>query len=281
MTSAPPAWASAHTAAEVAGVSIKHLTELEDAHRVDRVIAALWGEEAVLSAPLIRALQHAGSVLYGAEGRGDLVGFVFGFVGFDGGLHLHSHMLGVLPDWQEKGVGYALKLAQRAACLDQGLDEVRWTFDPLIARNARFNLVKLGAVGARILIDFYGDMPDRVNRGDRSDRFEVVWRLRSERVDRALRRGVEEPPLGDAILEAMDGETTMPRPRLTGTKPSPGATVTVPRDYLSLREKDPALAREWREASAEALAACFGEGLEAAWMMRDGRYVFEPRTEER
>ncbi len=267
-------------AAEEAGVAITELTELEDAQRVDRVIAALWGDEAVLSPPLIRAFQHAGSVLFGASGGGDLVGFVFGFVGFDGGLHLHSHMLGVVPDWQEKGVGYALKLAQRAACLDQELDEVRWTFDPLIARNARFNLVKLGAVGSRILIDFYGDMPDRVNRGDRSDRFEVVWRLRSERVDRAVRRKFEEPLLGDAVLEAADGET-MPQPRLTGANPSPGATVGIPHDYLSLREKDPVLAREWREASAEALSACFARGLEATWMTRDGRYVFATREEER
>lgn len=259
-------------------MAITQLTELEDAHRVDRVIAALWGDEAVLSPPLIRAFQHAGSVLFGAEGDGDLVGFVFGFVGFDGGLHLHSHMLGVLPHWQEKGVGYALKLAQRAACLDQRLDEVRWTFDPMIARNARFNLVKLRAVGAKILIDFYGDMPDRVNRGDRSDRFEVVWPLRSERVERALRKEFEEPPLGDAVLEATNGET-MPRPRITGANPSPGATVAVPRDYLSLREKDPALARAWRKASAEALRACFTSGLEATWMTRDGRYVFERRTE--
>lgn len=279
MTSASPAWDAAHTAADEAGVTIKQLTELEDAQHVDRVIAALWGDEAVLSAPLIRAFQHAGSVLYGAESRGELVGFVFGFAGFDGGLHLHSHMLGVLPHWQEKGVGYALKLAQRGACLDQGLDEIRWTFDPMIARNARFNLVKLGAVGARILIDFYGDMPDRVNRGDRSDRFEVVWPLRSERVERVLRKDVEEPPAGDAVLEAIDGETT-PRPRLTGANPAPGATVAVPRDYLSLREKDPALAREWREASAEALTACFATGLEATWMTRDGRYVFEPGTEQ-
>jgi predicted GNAT superfamily acetyltransferase len=149
----------------------------------------------------------------------------------------------------------------------------------MIARNARFNLVKLGAVGAGILTDFYGDMPDRVNRGDRSDRFEVVWRLRSERVDRALRKEVEEPPLGDAVLEASDGET-MPRPRLTGTNASPGATVAIPRDYLSLREEDPALAREWRGTTAEALIACFASGLEATWMTRDGRYVFGRRAEQ-
>ena len=260
---------------------ITHLTELEDADRVGRVIASLWGEDSVLGAPLIRAFQHAGTVLFGAEAEGELVGFVFGFWGFEGRLHLHSHMLGVLPEWQAKGVGYALKLAQRAACLEHGIDEVRWTFDPLIARNARFNLVKLGAVGDRILIDFYGEMADRVNRGDRSDRFEVVWRLRSTRVERALRRGLEEPTTSDAVLEATDGEDLAPRPRLTGARPTPGATVAVPRDYLALRDKDPALARKWRETSARALSSCFEEDLEATWMTKDGRYIFGRRAEDR
>ena len=280
MTSTSPAWAPAQTAAEEAGVVITHLTELEDADRVGRVIASLWGDDSVLGAPLIRAFQHAGTVLFGAEAERELVGFVFGFWGFEGGLHLHSHMLGVLPEWQEKGVGHALKLAQRAACLERGVDQVRWTFDPLIARNARFNLVKLGAVGARILIDFYGEMPDRVNRGDRSDRFEVVWGLRSERVERALRRDMEEPATGAPVLEA-EGEGRAPRPRLTGARPSPGATVAIPRDYLALREKDPALAREWRETSANALSSCFDQGLEATWMTKDGRYIFGPRAEDR
>lgn len=278
MTSTSSVWAPGRAAAEEAGVVIRQLTQLEDAHRVDQVIAALWGEEAVLSAPLIRAFQHAGSVLYGAEAGGNLVGFVFGFAGFDGGLHLHSHMLGVLPEWQEKGVGFALKLAQRAACLELGIDEVRWTFDPLIARNARFNLAKLGAVAARVLIDFYGDMPDRVNRGDRSDRFEMVWRLRSERVERALRRELEEPAMGKPLLEAAEAEAEMPRPRLADAKPSAGSTVRIPRDYLSVREKDAALAREWRETSAKAFSACFEHDLEAIWMTKDGRYVFGPRA---
>ena len=279
MTSPSPAWAAVHAAAEEAGITITKLTELEDADRVGRVITSLWGEESVLGAPLTRAFQHAGSVLVGAEAQGDLVGFVFGFVGFDGGLHLHSHMLGVVPEWQRRGVGFALKLAQRAACLDQELDEVRWTFDPLIARNARFNLVKLGAIAPRILIDFYGEMADLVNRGDRSDRFEVVWRLRSERVERALEGELEEPRFGEAILEVVEGEAATPR--LIGVVPSEGATVAIPRDYLSLREKDAALGRQWREKAAEAFVSCFQTALEATWMTRDGRYVFERRGEER
>jgi predicted GNAT superfamily acetyltransferase len=241
---------------------------------MDRVIGSLWGREAVLGGPLIRAFQHAGSVLFGAEANDELVGFVFGFVGLHEEQHVHSHMLGVLPAWQAKGVGYALKLAQRAACLDQDITDVRWTFDPLIARNARFNLVKLGAVGTHLLPEFYGEMRDLLNRGDRSDRFEVRWSLRSERVARAIGRDAVQPSIGEPLLEAV-GEEDAPRPRRTGAEPGPGATVAIPRDYPSLREKDAVLGREWREASAEAFRACFDRGLRATWMTKDGRYVFE------
>ena len=181
-----PAWA----AADRAGVSLRRLDGLDDAEAVRSVITQVWGEQ-VLPRELIRAFQHAGSVLYGAEAEGEMVGFVLGFAGLDGGLHVHSHMLAAVPGRQNHGVGYALKLAQRAECLDLGIEEVRWTFDPLVARNARFNLVKLGAEAFRFLPDFYGEMTDVLNRGDRSDRFEVRWRLRSVRVERALRGEAE------------------------------------------------------------------------------------------
>ena len=128
-------------------------------------------------------MQHAGCVLIGAadEGEEDLVGFVLGFGGFSEGPHLHSHMLATLPERQSGGVGYALKLAQRAAALEAGLDEIRWTYDPLLARNAWFNLMKLGAAGKAFLPDFYGEMTDLLNAGDRSGRHGRSRRRRGRR----------------------------------------------------------------------------------------------------
>ncbi|HEX8099217.1 MAG TPA: hypothetical protein VF660_03330, partial [Actinomycetota bacterium] len=83
------AWEPVHDAAARAGVTITELTEFEDAARVGRVIAAIWGEESVLAPPLIRAFQHAGNVLFGATAAdGELVGFVFGFLGFGEGVHV-------------------------------------------------------------------------------------------------------------------------------------------------------------------------------------------------
>jgi predicted GNAT superfamily acetyltransferase len=271
----PSPWEHARRAADAAGVRIVPLRGVEDVRRVAGVCEALWGAQSVEPAT-VRALQHAGCVLYGAEAGAELVGFVFGFLGWEDGLHLHSHMLGVRPEWQSRGVGFALKLAQRAACLDRGVEEVRWTFDPLVPRNGRFNLVKLGAVAPRFFLAFYGEMGDRINRGDRTDRLEAVWRLRSERVERAL--GGERDPAraGPVVLEAAGDD--VPRPRLTGRAPEPGAVVEVPADHHALRARDPGLGRVWREASGEALEACVRAGLVATWAEVGGtvgRYVFE------
>jgi len=252
-------------------VAVVPLTGLEDADRVRSVIESVWGEQ-VLPREMVRAFQHAGSVLYGAEAPGgDLVGFVLGFAGLSEGLHVHSHMLAAVPEWQDRGVGFALKLAQRAHCLDHGIEQVRWTFDPLVARNARFNLGKLGAEAFRLLPNFYGRMTDRLNRDDRSDRFELRWRLSSERVGRALAGEAERPRIGEALV-ARD-ERGMPRP--TGKPPQPGATVAVPADHHALKGRDPAAARAWRDAVEEAARRCFEAGLAAVWLDRDRGYVFD------
>jgi predicted GNAT superfamily acetyltransferase len=268
------AWELAHAAGDAAGVSLVPLTEFEDARHVSDVVAQLWGEDE-LSPSLVRAFQLAGTGVYGANADQTLVGFVLGFVGLHDGIHLHSHMLGVVPEWQSRGIGYALKLAQRAACLDSGIEEVRWTYDPLVARNARFNLVKLGAVATDLLVGFYGEMTDRINRGDRSDRFEVRWPLRSKRVERALSGQAEPPASGPVLLEA-EGDPEDPKPLPDGALPRAGAVVAIPLDHFALRLRDPDRGRAWREASASAFRSCFDAGLVASWIDRSGRYVFQP-----
>jgi predicted GNAT superfamily acetyltransferase len=266
-------------------VTLRPLVELSDADRVREVIDRVWGEQA-LPREMLRAFQHAGAVLWGAESGGGLVGFVLGFAGLDEGLHLHSHMLATLPDWQSRGVGFALKLAQRAVCLDEGIDEVRWTYDPLVGRNAHFNLVKLRAVATRWLPDFYGEMTDRLNRGDRSDRFEVRWRIGSDRVEQVLATGPPgdelSRPRGAPVLLEPTGDPASPQPRITGEEPRDRAVVAIPSDQLALRGRDPRMAARWREASASAFAACFEAGLEATGFCADGSYLFErPRPRPR
>jgi predicted GNAT superfamily acetyltransferase len=269
------AWRAARSAADAAGVSLVPLTSLADAARVSSVIEQVWGPEQGVPPELLRAFQHAGVVLYGARSEDRFVGFVLGFLGFAGGIHLHSHMLAVVPGEEGHGTGYALKLAQRAACLDQGIEEVRWTFDPLVARNAWFNLGKLGTVAFRYLPGFYGEMTDRLNRGDRSDRFEVRWALTSERVGRAIAGQAAQPSSSGPPLLIAQGDPEVPRPASTDSPPGPGTTVQIPRDHQAIKARDPALASSWRESAGRVFARCFAAGLVATWFSQESGYVFE------
>lgn len=262
------AWDLAHRAAVAAGVELRPLTTLEDCDAIIRVMIATWGDYQLIPREMIRALAESGNVPYGAVANEELIGYVLGWAGVDTdeGLHVHSHMLAALPERRHRGVGYALKLAQRAQALDQGIAFARWTFDPMVARNAYFNLHKLGAVADRFERDFYGEMTDELNRGDRSDRFVVRWDL--ERPP-----GPWSPaPSEETVLLRRDPDG---RPELLGEGAGDAVIVEIPTDNAALRETDPAVAAEWRDAVADAAETCLSRGLEAAIFLRDrSAYAF-------
>ncbi len=201
-------WELAFEAARAAGVELRPLAELEDADRILRVMNATWAGPEPFPREVLRALADSGNVPFGAFDGDETIGYVLGWAGVDpeDGLHTHSHMLAALPDRRHRGVGYALKLAQRAQALDQGIAEVRWTFDPLVARNGYFNLSKLGAVADRFDRNHYGAMVDEVNAGERSDRFTVRWDLEREPGPREV--GAHEAALEDA--DGWPGEVRAP-----------------------------------------------------------------------
>jgi len=262
------AWDLAHAVAARSGVELRPLETLEDADGVIAVMTATWGEFQRIPRELIRALQESGNVPYGAFSGSELVGYVLGWTGIDEeGLHVHSHMLAVLPDAQSRGVGHALKLAQRAQGLDRGIHVARWTFDPLVSRNGYFNLVKLGAGADRFHRNFYGRMDDLLNRGERTDRLVVRWDLEAE-------PGREPVEVGAAIVLDREGPDDAPAPGAVAKPKSAPAVVRIPRDHPSLRETAPDLAREWRDAVADALDVCFGAGLSVVGWAPEGGYVF-------
>jgi predicted GNAT superfamily acetyltransferase len=259
------AWRLAHEAARSAGVELRPLPELEDADRILHVMSATWPGHEPVPREMLRALADSGNVPFGAFDGEDAIGFVLGWVGVDpeDGLHTHSHMLAALPDRRHAGVGYALKLAQRAQALEQGIAEVRWTFDPLVARNAYFNLHKLGAVADRFDRNHYGAMVDDVNVGERSDRFTVRWPLEREPGPRDV--GAAASALQDD--DGWPGAVRGPSGR--------AALVSVPSDYIELRSADPECASAWRDASAQAIEACLTAGMIAAGFDRaTSSYVF-------
>jgi predicted GNAT superfamily acetyltransferase len=254
------AWELAHEAASAAGVRLRPLTSLEDAAAIVRVMRETWEEE--LPRELIRALAASGNVPWGAVDGDELIGYVLGWAAIEptDGLHEHSHMLAALPDRRHAGVGYALKLAQRASCLDRGIGLVRWTFDPLVARNAHLNIGKLGATCDRFHRDYYGEMTDAVNAGDRSDRLVVRWLLDREPGPRAAPTGdVVEVVRARGTVDALHPERA---PGFQEMDPGSVCTIQVPRDHAAIRSRDPELGARWREVVGEALDDCFAGGME-------------------
>lgn len=223
---------------------------------------ATWGAGRTVDLASLTAIAHAGNTLLvavPAPGRADAageltepgeppIGAALGFLGWAGGLHVHSHMNAVDPRARGRGIGVALKLRQRALCLEHGVDEVRWTYDPLIRRNARMNLVRLGAEVIGYHPDFYGELHDAISGGDRSDRFEVRWRLTSPRVARALER--------------------MPQPAWHAE-----GRLPLTADFESVRAADPRTAAALRHASREVFVA-LADGRLRPELDANGDYVF-------
>jgi predicted GNAT superfamily acetyltransferase len=208
---------------------------------------------------VLHSLVHAGGAVHAAFARDRLAGASVAVFGPPADADAYS-----LVAAADRGVGYAVKQAQRAWALERGARTLRWTFDPLVGRNARFNLVKLGATGMEYLVDFYGPMADGVNDGDESDRLAVTWDLTAPRPphetgDRAAAPVTDMAPDGAPLARrCLDGRHVWCR---------------VPGDIVALRAADPALALRWRHAVRDVFTQALAEGFTATGMSRDGWYT--------
>ena len=262
-----------------AEVAISELHELEDLRQLERLFAAVWErpDEPPIGSDLMRALAHSGNYIAGARHGSRLVG---GLVGWLGGsppdhLHLHSHILGVVADAQVRGLGFELKQHQRRWCLERGIKVVEWTTDPLVRRNAHFNLTKLGAEAREYLVNFYGEMTDGLNAGEESDRLLIRWRLDSEQVEAAAGGKAPEPAVdrllgkGAAVVLSIG-----PSGEPVATAPSSDVLLCrVPEDIVSVRRADPGLAHAWRVESRRVLTKAFEAGYRITGATRTGWYV--------
>src|SRR3954466_10283585 len=166
--------------ASAVGVDVALATSQAETRQAVEVLAQIWSADSIqpLTPELAWALLHAGNYVAVARADGQVVGAAAAFRGYDeDGTHLHSHIAGVLPAYQGSSIGFALKQHQRQWSLGQGIGRITWTFDPLVARNAYFNVVKLGATIAKYYENFYGPLADDINAGDDSDRCLASWRL--------------------------------------------------------------------------------------------------------
>jgi predicted GNAT superfamily acetyltransferase len=260
---------------------IRELGELDELRALMGLFDQIWGRtgEPPLNADTLKALAHSGNYVSGAFVDKRMVGGLVGWLGGppDDNLHLHSHILGVLPEREARGLGFDLKQHQRRWCLDRGVTAVEWTFDPLVRRNAYFNLTKLGADAAEYLVNFYGEMHDDINAGDESDRMLIRWHLDSSRAKAAAAGRPEELDV-ERLRQWGSAELLGVGPAGEPVGASASARVLiceVPEDIVALRRADPALARRWRRALRETLGGAMHRGYVIRGATRSGWYVLE------
>lgn len=227
---------------------VEHLKSILDQGKARFIFDAVWASSngTEITPNLLQAMTHGGSYLSGAFLESKIVGAAFAFPASNGGLHLHSHMTAVLDGYRDQGVGYALKIDQWHWAKKNNYSEISWTFDPLVSRNAKLNLIKLGVNISSYHPNFYGDMPDALNAGDESDRLMVKWQVVG---DNPLQRELVLTPKPNDVL------------------------IQIPADIVAIRSSDKEVNLCWRRKVREQFLQAFEKGGQVVGFTANSEYV--------
>ncbi len=256
-------------------ILIRELQTMEEFEAAGDVEQAVWGvdQRDALPAAFMRANYAAGGVTLGAYQDGRMLGMCSAFPAMRDGIpFLWSHVTGVLPEAQRLNIGYQLKQKQADWAEANGFQEIHWTYDPLQAGNAHFNLRRLGATTNRYYLNFYGVMRDSINAGVESDRVEATWAV-TERSSRAPVAPAPPPHLFERAL-ALVSTNGLPDVRLDDLRGSLLLAELPP----SLKALAPEARHDWRLALRKVLMALFAEGFTATDVLRrveDHYYVLQ------
>ncbi|MBI3430292.1 MAG: GNAT family N-acetyltransferase [Actinobacteria bacterium] len=262
-------------------VEIRVLVGVAEQNYAREIFDEVWptDEGTQITANLLQAMVHNGTYLSGVFVEGQVVGAAFAFPSVDeeGRLHLHSHMAAVKENFRDRSIGSTLKWHQRAWALEHGYGVITWTFDPLVRRNARLNLVKLGVQVFDYFPDFYGDLPDALNVGDPTDRAMARWDLLSESTLAAAKfKNLEKLP--DGIHVALSNKEG--KPIQHGVELQTAQMLCyLPSDIIEIRSQDRALALEWRLALRAELLPRLDAGWHISGFTHDGAYVVTRETQ--
>jgi predicted GNAT superfamily acetyltransferase len=256
-------------------IEVRRLGRLEEFRQCEELQARVWGPEDVVRVPaLVMVTAHTnGGFAFGAFAGDRIVGFVLASPGLTaaGQVKQGSILMAVDPAWQNSGVGYRLKLAQREAALAQGLDLITWTFDPLASANSYLNLQKLGCVASRYFVDLYGTADRGLNAGLPTDRLLAEWWIRKPAVaDRLANGRIGTPPAAPVVDEvAPDPRTGLPVLRRTDLdRGEPFLLLEIPESIRDIKLADLGLAWEWRSGIREIFQHYFARGYRAAGFHR-------------
>ncbi len=225
-------------------LEIRTLSSADDMTAMIRVFQQVWGAvTAVAEVELLCAISHAGGYVSGAYDSEKLVGASFGFLAeHHGERALHSHITGILPGVQRSGVGRIMKNHQREWAVERGISWITWTFDPLVRRNAWFNIEVLRVNIVEYLVNFYGPMSDSINANDESDRLVAAWNT-----------------MDDAPAELKPGGESI--------------EVATPDDIVMLRRTDASSAQQWRQKVRRDLGDRIAAGATVTGFTRAGAYI--------
>jgi predicted GNAT superfamily acetyltransferase/N-acetylglutamate synthase-like GNAT family acetyltransferase len=305
----------AQKAAARAGVTVVSVREIETLEEMSVLFADVWGGGGVspMNAHILRAMTLAGNYVAAAmQVGGGLVGGSAGFAAIRGAEpEIHSHVTAVRPELRRSGIGLAMKLHQRAWALDRSIRVITWTFDPLVRRNAVFNISRLGGRPTAYLQNVYGNMGDEINRDGLSDRFWLRWELETPAVEAAvegLRIGHPEAGesgdgapgegghgAGEGGAAGGDGgggvEASQVRLLLSASptgapelervleiEPGVRYLVSVPQDIETMRRESPAMAAAWRQETRGIFTEILASGGRVS-ISRSGDYIVERGTE--
>ena len=228
--------------------TIRPLTGLDDMDNLRSTAQSVWGSGAddMVSSDYLMALAHCGGYIAGAYSPdGLMIGCSFGMLArHRGDWCLHSHITGVLPGMQNTGIGTLIKQHQRKWAIDNGLSAITWTFDPLVRRNAWFNIAHLGAEAVEFHENFYGPLNDDINGDDETDRLLARWDIQPS----------QRQPAPNAL----------------------SLLIPTPPDIVTLRTTDPEAARQWRRTMREQLSGALITH-EICGFTSDGSYVLSPK----
>jgi predicted GNAT superfamily acetyltransferase len=272
-------------------MTLRDLKTLEDFRQVVELEKEIWGVDYsdVVCAPILAVSVKRGGVLIGAFDNGRMVGFVYSLPGIKDGKPIQwSHMLGVVDDYRNAGLGRTLKLEQRLRTLEIGCDLVEWTYDPMQALNAHLNFVKLGVVVEEYAINMYGESTSHLHKGTPTDRFIAQWWIREPHVVRRI----ESRSL--AVVRAPEAANAPVVNRIVQAAAWPGCGeydlgiaeprmwVEIPVGFTEMQAQAPDVALEWRMATRAIFTTYFGRGYRAVDFVLDktagrGRYLLARR----
>ncbi len=250
-------------------IAIRELDSIADLRRAIALEKEVWGLHDADLTPLSTAIagRAAGAFWLGAFDGPGLVGIAYAFPSLHNGrAGFHSHLLAVAASHERRGIGCRLKLAQRERARALGLDEISWTFDPLLSRNAYLNFSKLGVISEKYIADFYGPQTSSPLHRNGTDRLWVMWQVGSKRVAERLRENDARQKTLDALkhlepLVRLNGEGIPVLGDIPAAISRQRIAIEIPAHMDRVERDDIPLARQWRAATRSAFTAALQSGF--------------------